>query len=189
MGDEELWNNIGVARKCSVSWDGMQGDEQVRHCRKCKKNVYNIAAMTREEAELLLRSNESAQCIRLYRRLDGTVVTSDCPPALALVSPLLMLGGTAGAALAATFIFSALVSQEPVMGMKVCKEKKMNAIFFSKDCKAGRRLTLADFELRPIVENEHMLKFAVSSPEQLIGKKLKIDVLAGQLATKEAVEK
>jgi hypothetical protein len=44
-----------------------------------RQNVYNLSAMTAEQAAALLRERERAPCVRLYRRWDGTVMTADCP--------------------------------------------------------------------------------------------------------------
>ena len=66
---------VEIPIPCEVSWDGMPGDEQVRHCGQCKQNVYNVAAFTRVEAMQLLRQRA---CLRIYRRPDNTVITSDC---------------------------------------------------------------------------------------------------------------
>jgi len=75
-------NKLRVASPCSVSWDGMKGDARVRHCDSCKLNVYNIAEMTRAEAENLVKNREGRLCVRFYRRTDGTVLTKDCPVGL-----------------------------------------------------------------------------------------------------------
>ena len=66
---------VEIPIPCEVPWDGMPGDEQVRHCGQCKQNVYNVAAFTRVEAMQLLRQRA---CLRIYRRPDNTVITSDC---------------------------------------------------------------------------------------------------------------
>jgi hypothetical protein len=57
----------------------MSGDERVRFCGECRKNVYNLSEMSREQAEQLVREKEGDLCVRFYRRKDGTVLTSDCP--------------------------------------------------------------------------------------------------------------
>jgi hypothetical protein len=57
----------------------MVGDERVRFCRKCSKNVYNLSAMSRAEAEDLVRGKEGNLCARMVQRSDGTVMTADCP--------------------------------------------------------------------------------------------------------------
>jgi hypothetical protein len=57
----------------------MAGDERVRFCGLCHKNVYNLSAMSREAAERLIEERQGQLCALLYRRTDGTVLTSDCP--------------------------------------------------------------------------------------------------------------
>jgi hypothetical protein len=73
-----MLDDVRVASPCSASWDEMVGDERVRSCDRCEKSVYNVSAMTRDEARTLLVQNEGATCLRLFRRTDGTVITSDC---------------------------------------------------------------------------------------------------------------
>ena len=71
----DMLDLVEIPIPCEVPWDGMPGDEQVRHCGQCKQNVYNVAAFTHAEAMQLLRSRA---CLRIYRRPDNTVITSDC---------------------------------------------------------------------------------------------------------------
>jgi hypothetical protein len=72
-------DHLRVASPCKADWDGMLGDDRVRFCAQCGKNVYNLSDMAREEAEAFLREIEAAPCVRFYRRADGTVLTTDCP--------------------------------------------------------------------------------------------------------------
>jgi hypothetical protein len=73
-------DDIRVATPCNADWDDMSGDERVRFCGKCEKNVYNLSAMSRLEAEALVRDNEGGRrCVRFFQRPDGTVLTQDCP--------------------------------------------------------------------------------------------------------------
>src|SRR5438270_5438445 len=74
--------NIRIAVPCRASWEGMAGDERVRHCTLCSLNVYNFAEMTRDELRALLVRTEGRVCARLYRRADGTLLTRDCPAGL-----------------------------------------------------------------------------------------------------------
>jgi hypothetical protein len=76
--DTDSVDQIEIRSPCSVPWSEMQGDERVRHCGQCKQNVYNIAAMGRQEARRLVASTEGRLCVRILRRPDGTVVTGDC---------------------------------------------------------------------------------------------------------------
>jgi hypothetical protein len=71
--------NLRIATPCKADWDEMKGDDTVRFCGKCEKNVYNLSAMTRDEGEALVRAKEGRMCVRLYQRSDGTVLTNDCP--------------------------------------------------------------------------------------------------------------
>ena len=70
---------IRIAKPCRADWNLMTGDERARFCDSCAKNVYDISQMTREEAHQLIAAKEGHVCVRLYRRPDGTVITSDCP--------------------------------------------------------------------------------------------------------------
>lgn len=88
---------IRVATPCRAEWDKMTGDDKVRFCGSCAKNVYNLSAMTRDEAERLMGEKEGNLCVRLHRREDGTVLTSDCPVG---ISTMQRRGGRLGAMLA-----------------------------------------------------------------------------------------
>jgi hypothetical protein len=72
---------VKVASPCSQKWAQMTGDDRVRLCAACKCNVYNFAEISSEEARQLLRRNAVGEriCARLYKRIDGTVMTKDCP--------------------------------------------------------------------------------------------------------------
>src|SRR3954466_5532334 len=64
---------------CSVDWDTMTGDDRVRRCPSCTKDVYNVTLLTRGELDRLLVGPKGAlPCVRAYRRPDGTIVTRDC---------------------------------------------------------------------------------------------------------------
>ena len=58
----------------------MQGDDKIRHCDSCNKNVFNLINMSSKEIEetLLAQMVTSQVCVRMYKRSDGTVVTADC---------------------------------------------------------------------------------------------------------------
>lgn len=80
-----LLEQVKIASPCSAEWNEMIGVEgtrgdRVRFCLSCEKNVYNLSAMSADEAEALLVSTGDADlCVRFYRRADGTVMTEDCP--------------------------------------------------------------------------------------------------------------
>ncbi len=70
--------SVRIATPCPASWDAMTGDDRVRHCALCEKNVYDLSALTAIEAVRLLAEHGERACVRLHRRRDGTVITSDC---------------------------------------------------------------------------------------------------------------
>src|SRR3569833_3413671 len=72
-----ILDNIRVATPCSADWNDMVGDERVRHCGKCDKDVFNLSQMTREDAEALLQEKQGNLCARYYQRADGTNQTSN----------------------------------------------------------------------------------------------------------------
>lgn len=102
-----LLARVHVASPCHARWDEMSGDERVRHCGACDKDVYDLSEMTEDEAETLLRTVGESACVRLRRRADGTVMTSDCPVGAErarrrrFVTAIASVAGAAATALAA----------------------------------------------------------------------------------------
>lgn len=79
VAKESLLGRVRVASPCNVPWDSMDGTARVRYCELCEKNVYDLSAMTRTEAEDFVARRNGDVCVRFYRRADGTILTSDCP--------------------------------------------------------------------------------------------------------------
>jgi hypothetical protein len=105
---------LEVASPCTASWQNMRGNEQVRYCSECKRNVYNLSAMTGGEALELVQQHESNLCVRFYRRKDGTVLTADCPVGRARAgNQWLMRAGALIVALFACLALSSPFSTEP----------------------------------------------------------------------------
>lgn len=83
-----ILDNLHLAAPCPAKWEEMDGDDKVRHCSLCALNVYNLQAMSEEEAQEFVSSkNEKGEriCALLYRRADGKVLTKDCPRGLSLL--------------------------------------------------------------------------------------------------------
>ena len=106
--------HVRVASPCKVDWDQMLGSDRVRFCGQCSLNVYNLSAMTRDEAESLIAANEGRLCVRFYRRGDGSILTQDCPVGLRAVQARISYWTKAAAAAVLTFLtaigFQSLVS-------------------------------------------------------------------------------
>jgi hypothetical protein len=106
---------VRITNPCPAAWEQMSGDDRVRFCPQCRLNVYNLSAMSREEAEAFVEQREGRVCLRLYRRADGTILTRDCPVGLRAVRRRLaafvaaVAGGLLGVLLG---LFSAAKSRE-----------------------------------------------------------------------------
>jgi hypothetical protein len=82
----------------------MIGSDRVRFCGQCSLNVYNLSAMTRDQAESLIAGNEGRLCVRFYRRRDGSIITQDCPVGLRAVRARVSYWTKAVAAAVLTFL-------------------------------------------------------------------------------------
>jgi hypothetical protein len=109
-----MLDRVSIAAPCSADWDKMAGTDQVRHCVQCDKNVYNLSAMTRRQAEALLRETEGRLCARLYRRADGTILTENCSVGQRAMGR--RISRVAGAAMSAmATLSSAVAAQFPML--------------------------------------------------------------------------
>lgn len=95
---------LTIATPCKQRWEDMVGDERVRVCAGCEKPVFDLSAMTMEDAEAVLGTRGVTPCVRFFKRADGTVMTSDCPIGkrprrigLALAAGALAAGGAVAA--------------------------------------------------------------------------------------------
>jgi hypothetical protein len=70
---------LRVASPCPASWDQMDGEGAVRFCHQCKKHVYDLTVLTREEIADIVVRTEGRFCGRLYQRPDGRALAADCP--------------------------------------------------------------------------------------------------------------
>jgi hypothetical protein len=77
-------NQLRISAPCPADWDQMFSfeDKRVRFCSQCNLNVYNLSGMSRQEAEALITKTEGRLCVRFYRRVDGSVLTQNCPVGL-----------------------------------------------------------------------------------------------------------
>jgi hypothetical protein len=92
-------DRLRIASPCPANWEQMSGDDRVRFCDLCNLHVYDISRLTRREAESLIVNTEGRICARLFRRIDGTIITRDCPVGLRAIRR--RVAKVAGAAFAA----------------------------------------------------------------------------------------
>jgi hypothetical protein len=74
----DVLDSMTIPVACPVPWDEMHGDDRTRFCDKCSQNVHDVSELTRAEAVQLLTAGERLPCLRIYRRQDGRVMTTDC---------------------------------------------------------------------------------------------------------------
>jgi hypothetical protein len=111
--EKNLLDRLYIAAPCPAKWDEMQGDDRVRMCAACSKNVYNISDMSKRDAEEFLQSKSTNVCMQFYRRSDGTILTDDCPLALRKLRNALRTGLRAAAAIVGLAISMTLAMAKP----------------------------------------------------------------------------
>jgi len=79
MNSESILNQVRIASPCNARWEDMSGDDRSRFCQHCQKHVFNLSAMSRAEAEQLVREKDGKFCGRFYQRRDGRMLTGNCP--------------------------------------------------------------------------------------------------------------
>lgn len=116
-----MLDRVRVASPCNADWNEMLGDDRVRFCLSCEKNVFNLSSMNRDDAESLLQERIGNDlCIRFYQRADGTILTADCPTGVKKKRrkklALAVAGAGAMAAAAATMFMKSTCTQGAVAG-------------------------------------------------------------------------
>ncbi len=70
---------------CSADWDRMIGNEHVRYCPECKRDVYDFSKMKDKDIEQLLSLREQRLCARVRQRPNGIVITTDSSASFAVL--------------------------------------------------------------------------------------------------------
>ena len=84
MTKKHFLDKMEVQSPCNESWDEMIGNDEVRFCSHCAKNVHNISAMTRNKAEELIEKSNGKLCIRYVKNPNGKLITA--PPVLTKIT-------------------------------------------------------------------------------------------------------
>jgi Carboxypeptidase regulatory-like domain len=106
MKKKSLLDSIEVPKPCDKSWNEMIGGDVSRFCLHCEKEIYNISAMTHQEAKKLLFQSKERVCIRMEREPDGRIktlkkqlhqITRQMPLAAGVLTASLILAGATNA--------------------------------------------------------------------------------------------
>jgi len=81
------------------------GDDRTRLCGACRSTLYDLSGLTPTEEELFLEATLVDWPERLYRRLDGTLMTSDCGRRVRR-NHLAMIAGLVGTLFAMLYAFT-----------------------------------------------------------------------------------
>ena len=66
MSKNRFIDNVRVGSPCTEDWNKMSGNDQVRMCDHCVKEVNNLSEFMRKQAKRLVRASDGNICIRYY---------------------------------------------------------------------------------------------------------------------------
>ncbi|MBS1708306.1 MAG: hypothetical protein JSS65_06235 [Armatimonadetes bacterium] len=66
----EHLTNLHVEKPCPKQWEDMSGEDWSRFCEHCQKSVHNLSALTKAEADRVLKSADRV-CVRFSRDKKG----------------------------------------------------------------------------------------------------------------------
>ena len=69
----ERLNLIQIPSPCSADWDSMIGNERLRFCSNCNRNVHNLLEMTPKEIIRLIINSDGRLCARYYQGADSNI--------------------------------------------------------------------------------------------------------------------
>ncbi len=122
-------NTIQVTSPCSTDWDGMKGDDKTRFCDACNKRVFNLSAMTRREAEVMVKETKGQFCARVLRDADGSVITAAESTGLNFVKlrASKFASAVVSAALSLSPVLAATTNTNPLRQVQLEKESQRDS--------------------------------------------------------------
>src|SRR5258708_33523783 len=67
MSKKSFIDSVEVKSPCTEDWEKMRGNDRIRFCDHCAKDVKNLSAVTRKEAMRLMRASGGGICIRYIK--------------------------------------------------------------------------------------------------------------------------
>lgn len=67
--------NFEVPQPCSMNWDEMPGNEEIRHCDKCQHQIYNLSEMPKRRALKVLNQPNETVCVTYLQDEHNQVIT------------------------------------------------------------------------------------------------------------------
>lgn len=75
MSRINLLDSVKIETPCEQDWKTMRGNDEMRFCDHCAKDVHNLSAMTRKRARKLVAQSNGGICVQYLRRPDGRIQT------------------------------------------------------------------------------------------------------------------
>ena len=67
MSKKDFYRQIEIKNPCSQDWETMHGNDIVRFCDHCAKNVNNLSAMNEKEALRLVKKSKGRICVKYHQ--------------------------------------------------------------------------------------------------------------------------
>lgn len=71
----KILDRIEVKSPCNESWDKMAGNDTVRFCSHCARDVHNLSAISALEAEELIQGSQGRLCVRYVKTPGGKLLS------------------------------------------------------------------------------------------------------------------
>ncbi|MBX7170249.1 MAG: hypothetical protein K1X72_04775 [Pyrinomonadaceae bacterium] len=71
--------NIKVKNPCSMDWEDMTGNDEIRFCGRCQQNIYNISEMPKRRALKVLNQPNEKICISYFLDEKKQIITQTYP--------------------------------------------------------------------------------------------------------------
>lgn len=117
MKHKKFLDSINVETPCHESWDEMTGNDKIRFCSHCAKDVHNLSAMTRTRAEKIIEDSNGKICVRYAKNPQGETITT-APPKFTQIKRRAVI---AAGVIATSLTLSALTYAQG--GLRVPKDK------------------------------------------------------------------
>ena len=69
--------NFEVPQPCSMNWDEMTGNEEIRHCDRCQHQIYNLSEMPKRRALKVLNQPNEKVCVTYLQDEQNQVITQN----------------------------------------------------------------------------------------------------------------
>jgi hypothetical protein len=76
MGVGDSLRGYTIPAPCPMDWAQMRGDERSRFCGASGRHVYDLTVLSSDDAAALICARNGPTCVRLYWRIDGTLMLS-----------------------------------------------------------------------------------------------------------------